>query len=121
MHARTRACVREHANLTDWLLLVDTDEHIYAEHEGMTRDALSHVLGLLEHEGGHGALVPWSMMYGEQLTLEAQIPPEGGLLQAFPRVLSVAQVRIASTRRLHRDPSNPRTPSRLAFSGDEAN
>ena len=102
VHARTRACVRKHSNLTDWLLLVDTDEHIYAEHDGVTRDALSHVLGLLEHEGGHGTLVPWSMMYGEQLTLEAQIPLEGGLMQAFPRVLSVAQVRIAHTRRLHR-------------------
>ena len=97
VHAKTRACVRGHANLTDWLLLVDTDEHIYAEHDGVTRDALSHVLELLEHEGGHGTLVPWSMMYGEQLTLEAQIPPEGGLMRAFPRVLSVAQVRIANT------------------------
>jgi len=110
VHARTRACVREYANLTDWLLLIDTDEHIYAEHDGATRNALSQVLGLLEHEGGQGALVPWSMMYGEQLTLEAQIPSEDGLMRAFPRVLSVAQVRIA-TRDAFTDPSNPRPPT----------
>ena len=28
--------MREYANLTDWLLLIDTDEHIYAEHDGAT-------------------------------------------------------------------------------------
>ena len=114
VHARTRACVREYANLTDWLLLIDTDEHIYAEHDGATRNALSQVLGLLEHEGGHGALVPWSMMYGEQLTLEAQIPSEDGLMRAFPRVLSVAQVRIA-TRDALKDPSNPRPPTSIYY------
>ena len=94
--------MREHANLTDWLLLIDTDEYIYAEHEGTTRDALSHVLELLEHDGVHGTLLPWSMMYGEQLTLEAQIPRGGGLLRAFPRVLSVAQARISNKSRLRR-------------------
>ena len=91
VHASARRCIREYANLTDWLLLLDTDEYLYAEHDGVASDALSSVLGLLESDGAHGALVPWSMMYGEQLTLEAQIDAGGGLLRAFPRVLSVAQ------------------------------
>ena len=105
--------MREHANLTDWLLLLDTDEYVYAEHDGATRDALSHVLELLEHDGAHGTPVLWSMMYGEQLTLEAQIPREGGLglLQAFPRVLSVAQVRIADVTPSTSQRSNPSAPS----------
>lgn len=92
VHKLTRHCVREHANLTDWLLLADTDEYIYAEYNGVAHDALSRALIHLEREGYHGALVPWSMMYGEQLTLESQIDAGGGLMRAFPRVLSVAQV-----------------------------
>ena len=92
VHKLTRQCVREHANLTDWLLLADTDEYVYAEYNGVARDALSNALGDLEREGYHGALVPWSMMYGEQLTLESQIDADGGLMRAFPRVLSAAQV-----------------------------
>ena len=111
MQGHADACVREHANLTNWLLLLDTDEYVYAEHDGATRDALSHVLELLEHDGAHGTPVPWSMMYGEQLTLEAQIPREGGLLQAFPRVLSVAQVRIADVTPSPSQRSNPSAPS----------
>jgi hypothetical protein len=99
VHARARRCVREHANATDWLLLMDTDEHLYAEHEGVSKGALSNVLSLLESDGAHGALVPWSMMYGEQLTLEAQVQQSGGLLRAFPRVLSVAQVCMPATCR----------------------
>ena len=92
VHARTRQCVWENANSTDWLLLSDTDEYLYAEYDGMAHDVLSSVLKELEGGGAHGALVPWSMMYGEQLTLEAQLRSGGGLLLSFPRVLSVAQV-----------------------------
>jgi len=92
VHARTRKCIRDHANSTDWLLLADTDEYIYAEHDGLARDALSNVLEELERAGAHGLLVPWTMMYGEGLTLESQLDPRGGMLRSFPRVLSVAQV-----------------------------
>lgn len=95
VHRKTRQCVREHANQTDWLLLADTDEYVYAEYDGVARDALSRTLDELERQAAHGVLVPWSMMYGEQLTLEAQVLPRGGLLQAFPRVLSVAQASTA--------------------------
>jgi hypothetical protein len=120
VHARARRCVREHANATDWLLLMDTDEHLYAEHEGVSKGALSNVLSLLESDGAHGALVPWSMMYGEQLTLEAQVQQSGGLLRAFPRVLSVAQVCMPATCRTR--PCTGPLPAAavvLALTGDQ--
>ena len=77
VHAHARRCISEYGNASDWLMLLDTDEVLYAEVDGEHHHAMSRVVDALEAGGLDGILVPWTMMYGEQKTLEAQVEALG--------------------------------------------